>query len=136
MFSKPGRARIAVKVINHLGDRVMKVFGVALWSDAMVSAMTKTKKGEGKLCGNDAWTVVSGALTTPPGRPGKIKSLFKAIGEKIPFEFLTDIKRKLEKDRILATGVYIAHDSMGYPRYIGRGNIFNRLDACQKAQRT
>ncbi len=31
-------------------------------------------------------------------------------------------------------GVYIAHDSMGVPRYIGRGQIFNRLMLRQKAQ--
>ncbi len=28
-FEKPKAGRIAVKVINHLGDEVMKVFGVA-----------------------------------------------------------------------------------------------------------
>jgi adenine-specific DNA-methyltransferase len=28
-FPKPASGRIAVKVINHLGDEVMKVFGVA-----------------------------------------------------------------------------------------------------------
>ena len=28
-FEKPGTGRIAVKVINHLGDEVMKVFGVS-----------------------------------------------------------------------------------------------------------
>jgi adenine-specific DNA-methyltransferase len=27
-FAKPASGRIAVKVINHLGDEVMKVFGV------------------------------------------------------------------------------------------------------------
>jgi adenine-specific DNA-methyltransferase len=27
-FSRPKSGRIAVKVINHLGDEVMKVFGV------------------------------------------------------------------------------------------------------------
>jgi adenine-specific DNA-methyltransferase len=27
-FDKPGSGRIAVKVINHLGDEVMKVFRV------------------------------------------------------------------------------------------------------------
>jgi hypothetical protein len=31
-------------------------------------------------------------------------------------------------------GVYVAHDSMGCPRYIGRGSIFSRLAARQKAQ--
>lgn len=28
-FDRPKTGRIAVKVINHLGDEVMKVFGVA-----------------------------------------------------------------------------------------------------------
>ncbi len=28
-FDKPATGRIAVKVINHLGDEVMKVFAVA-----------------------------------------------------------------------------------------------------------
>lgn len=31
-------------------------------------------------------------------------------------------------------GVYIAHDSMGVPRYIGRGRIFNRLKLRRKTQ--
>ncbi len=31
-------------------------------------------------------------------------------------------------------GIYVAHDSMGYARYVGRGNIFTRLKARQKAQ--
>ena len=82
----------------------------------------------------NSWTIVAGKLTRPQGRPSKAKSLFKAIGEKIPFSFLNEVKRKLENDNISTNGVYIAHDSMGYPRYIGRGNIFNRLDARRKAQ--
>jgi hypothetical protein len=92
------------------------------------------KKSAGKICGNGSWTIVAGALTRPIGAPGKMQSLFKAVGEKIPFEFLNDIKKKLESDGISRNGVYIAHDSMGYPRYIGRGNIFGRLDARRKAQ--
>jgi hypothetical protein len=31
-------------------------------------------------------------------------------------------------------GVYVAHDSMGFPRYIGRGAIFTRLKARKDAQ--
>jgi hypothetical protein len=87
-----------------------------------------------KVCGDDAWTIVAGVLTRPRGRPAKAKSLFKAIGEKIPFVFMNDIKNQLESWELSASGVYIAHDSMGYPRYIGRGNIFNRLAARRKAQ--
>jgi hypothetical protein len=92
------------------------------------------KKAEGKICGNGTWTIVSGALTRPLGHPGKTRSLFKAVGEKIPFEFLGDVRKKLESFGVSTTGVYIAHDSMGYPRYIGRGNIFSRLDSRRKAQ--
>jgi len=92
------------------------------------------KKGEGRLCGNADWTIVSGKLKRPVGAPQKAQSLFKAVGEKIPFQFLDDVKKKLEADDISTTGVYIAHDSMGHPRYIGRGNIFARLDARHKAR--
>ncbi|MGC2745261.1 MAG: hypothetical protein WA672_18995, partial [Candidatus Angelobacter sp.] len=31
-------------------------------------------------------------------------------------------------------GVYVAHDSMGYARYIGRGSIFQRLTARKATQ--
>ncbi len=31
-------------------------------------------------------------------------------------------------------GVYVAHDSMGYARYVGRGDIFARLKARRDAQ--
>jgi len=70
-----------------------------------------------------------GELTRPAGRPPSTKSLFKVVGEKIPDEFLADVKNKIRKEGLPITGVYIAHDSMSYPRYIGRGNIFGRLDA-------
>lgn len=33
------------------------------------------------------------------------------------------------------SGVYIAHDSMGYARYVGRGDIFTRLKFRRRAQR-
>jgi hypothetical protein len=92
------------------------------------------KKVEVKVCGDYRWTIVAGALTRQRGRPRKTSPLFKAVGEKIPFEFLTEIKDKLTSDRISTNGVYIAHDSMGYPRYIGRGSIFSRLEARRKAQ--
>jgi hypothetical protein len=99
-----------------------------------LSKKPSVKKTNGKVCGSDSWTIVSGALTRPPGAPSKTRSLFRAIGEKIPFQFLQQVRKKLEADDISTTGVYIAHDSMGYPRYIGRGNIFNRLEARRKAQ--
>ncbi|MGH9453167.1 MAG: hypothetical protein ACRD2O_04265 [Terriglobia bacterium] len=36
--------------------------------------------------------------------------------------------------RLPNNGVYVAHDSMGYARYVGRGDIFARLRSCQDAQ--
>ena len=75
----------------------------------------------------DTWVVCSGVLQRRQGRPGKAKPLFLAVGEKLPFESLRDVKADLEEREIPTTGVYIAHDSMGVPRYIGRGNIFGRL---------
>ena len=93
-----------------------------------------TKKSDGKIGGNNTWTIVSGKLTRPAGRPEHTKSLFKVIGEKIPYEFLSSIKKELVTKGIATNGVYIAHDSMGYPRYIGRGHIFSRLEARRKQQ--
>jgi hypothetical protein len=41
---------------------------------------------------------------------------------------------KNQMSSISRNGVYMAHDSMGYARYIGRGAIFARLRARAKAQ--
>ena len=82
----------------------------------------------------DTWKLTKGCLATSPGRPRKEKSLFKAVGEKIPYEFIDTVRKELSKERISLVGVYIAHDSMGYPRYIGRGNIFVRLKARRSQQ--
>jgi len=92
------------------------------------------KVSDGKLCGNTLWTVTTGKLTRPQGRPGKVAPLFKAVGEKIPYSFLADVRDYLKSKEIPRVGVYIAHDSMGYPRYIGRGNIFSRLNIRRNRQ--
>jgi hypothetical protein len=92
------------------------------------------KKAEGSFASDPGWSLIYGELRRLPGRALKINSLFKIIGEKIPYEFLNNVKSKLTKLGLPTSGVYIAHDSMGYPRYIGHGNIFNRLDARRKAQ--
>ncbi len=94
-----------------------------------------TKQVEDRLAGDEDWTIVAGRLTRPTGAPRKTQSLFKFVGEKIPYKFLGKVKAKLVKENISINGVYIAHDSMGYPRYIGRGSIFTRLTARKKAQR-
>lgn len=56
------------------------------------------------------------------------------VAEKIPYEFLNDIRRSMQSHKFGTNGVYIAHDSMGYPRYIGRGNIFQRLKSRGESQ--
>lgn len=33
----------------------------------------------------------------------------------------------MKEHELGTTGIYIAHDSMGYARYVGRGSIFTRL---------
>ncbi len=80
------------------------------------------------ICNGNGWKVVRGkrppkhahALTTP---------LFVAVGEKLPYETLKEVRRDIKKHLKVATveGVYLAHDSVGVARYAGRGKIFARL---------
>src|SRR5277367_1702505 len=74
------------------------------------------------------WTVHFGRLNPGPGNPGSAR-LFQVLGEKLPFEALNSVRKylKTKQPQLRRTGVYIAHDSMGQARYIGRGNIFGRL---------
>lgn len=65
----------------------------------------------------------------------KTEHLFRVVGEKLPFESLPTVRKHLKDSGYTSQGVYVAHDSMGCPRYIGRGNIFDRLVARKKAQR-
>lgn len=80
------------------------------------------------------WTVQYGELKRGQGRPPKTEHLFKVIGEKIPYTALQNVKQHLKANGHTSQGVYIAHDSMGCPRYIGRGNIFSRLESRKKAR--
>jgi hypothetical protein len=72
-------------------------------------------------------------LTRGRGRPNKVSRLFKYLGEKLPFDALEDVRHHFISDNTPAQGVYVAHDSMGTPRYIGRGSVFTRLKAHKKA---
>src|ERR1700686_2611691 len=83
-----------------------------------------------------AWKVKHGRLQRQLGRPGKLQPLFKVIGEKIPFEALNDVFRDLRSNHpdIGLNGIYMAHDSMGQVRYVGRGQVFGRLRARKRAQ--
>lgn len=73
------------------------------------------------------WTVGKGRLIPGPGRPKKQGHLFTVVGEKIPIESLNSVEKSLKERKLSREGVYIAHDSMGYARYVGRGRIFSRL---------
>jgi hypothetical protein len=80
------------------------------------------------------WKVVGGYLRPGPGNPGKVDNLFALVAEKIPFSYIDDVRKAAQGRDISFQGVYVAHDSMGWPRYIGRGDVFSRLKARKKAQ--
>ncbi len=85
------------------------------------------------------WSVFGGEMKRGQGRPpskGK-KPAISAIGEKLPFWSLDAVKKSLDKSETKLhrdhLGVYIAHDSFGSARYIGRGRVFPRLQSRKKA---
>ncbi len=79
------------------------------------------------------WTVCRGKLVPSRGRPTNIDSLFKVVGEKLPFECLADVEKDMKANGLSRQGIYLAHDSMGAARYAGRGAVFNRLRSHIKA---
>ncbi len=102
------------------------------------TAAKKTIHGE-VFADGKTWTVQHGELLAKPkrGRPfANTEHLFRVVGEKLPIASLVKVRTHLKAilNGQAAQGVYIAHDSMGCPRYIGRGNIFTRLEARLKAQ--
>jgi hypothetical protein len=80
------------------------------------------------------WKVVGGTLKRSKGNPGKIANLFSVVAEKIPYSFIDEVRKKIIEWKYDTQGVYVAHDSMGWPRYIGRGEVFSRLKARKKQQ--
>ncbi len=87
-----------------------------------------------RIWGDKQWIVRFGKLNPGRGRPEAVRSLFRVVGEKLPFEAIREVNKYLRREKIGRNGVYVAHDSMGFARYIGRGRIFSRLLARQKAQ--
>jgi hypothetical protein len=85
-----------------------------------------------KIWANKEWIVRFGWLNQGRNHPKGVPPLFKVLGEKLPFEALPKVDKHLRDIGIRSRGVYLAHDSMGYARYIGRGRIFPRLRACFK----
>jgi hypothetical protein len=84
---------------------------------------------------NDTWTVGHGRLVPGRGRPRKHTRLFTVAGERLAIEALEAVRRDLRRRGLSEEGVYVAHDSMGYARYVGRGRIFPRLRARAKANK-
>lgn len=80
------------------------------------------------------WTVQYGELKRRKGRPDKGEHLFKVLGEKLPYFALAKVSEHIRKQGHKSQGVYVAHDSMGCPRYIGRGNVFARLRSHKRTQ--
>jgi hypothetical protein len=97
--------------------------------------MTYTKKADLKKITNQSllwtdgrtWTGHEGELRRGPGHPGSVQSLFKLVAEKLPYESLEAVAGHLKENGWELNGVYIAHDSMGCARYVGRGNVIERL---------
>lgn len=85
------------------------------------------------LWSGDKWCVKWGKLGRMPGHPGSAKSLFSWVGEKIPFDALKSVRQLVWNEEENLNGVYIAHDSMGFARYVGRGHVFDRLLARKRA---
>jgi hypothetical protein len=81
----------------------------------------------------ERWIVHYGELRRGQGNPGKTEHLFKVIGEKLPYSALNDVRKHVIASGHRPYGVYVAHDSMGCPRYIGRGHVFQRLENRKKS---
>lgn len=85
----------------------------------------KVRPRDKNVWANEHWRVWRGELRRRPGRPKK--SLFAVVAEKLPFDSLRAVERVMKQRGWTRTGVYVAHDSMGTARYVGRGRIFARL---------
>lgn len=79
------------------------------------------------VCTSNGWKVVRGQH--PVKQKGSASDpLFEVVGEKLPLQMLEKVRKNLRE--LLGRdieGVYVAHDSVGVARYVGRGKIFVRL---------
>jgi hypothetical protein len=95
----------------------------------------RRKVVETKIWSDADWSVLPGEVKkSKPGKnAGQEKGpLFRLVAEKLPWGALTAVEADLKKKNLNANGVYAAHDSMGVPRYIGRGAVFSRLRSHKK----
>jgi hypothetical protein len=98
-----------------------------------VKGAARKRTHGGEVWKENGWTVKSGRLVGRKGRPKGGKPLFRFVAEKIPFEALAAAEKYYKRHEGSASGVYLAHDSMGHVRYAGRGNVFERLRARRRA---
>ena len=101
---------------------------------ATYSRKTSSKKASTKTPYEDVfsekqWKVVFGELKRGRGRPGTIKSVFLAFGEKLPRESLDSVEAKIIDEGLSREGVYFSRRLPGCARYAGRGSVFSRLRA-------
>jgi len=92
-----------------------------------------TKRTTWEVWRDETWIVRLGRLVPPPGRPRKTAPLFKHVAEKIPYGALNAVHDEFKERDWTTAGVYVAHDSMGFARYVGRGDVFARLKARRRA---
>lgn len=103
-------------------------------------AASKRVTVERAIYNSSPWVVHFGELQRlrkGPGRPSRAsrtEHLFRVVAEKLPFEALGTVRVHLKNQGYSSQGVYVAHDSMGCPRYIGRGDIFQRLATRKKSK--
>ena len=108
---------------------------------AQAKSKSKSKKrplrktlAAGNIWAGQVWVARRGTLRRGKGHPGKTPNLFSYVGEKLPFETLDAVRKDVTARTSDVEGIYIAHDSMGCSRYIGRGNVFGRLAARKHEQ--
>lgn len=93
---------------------------------------SSSKRTEWHIWQDDTWIVNTGRLVRSPGRPFKTDPLFLHVAEKIPYAALDAVRKEFVANKWPKEGVYVAHDSMGYARYVGRGRVFQRLQSRKK----
>ena len=96
---------------------------------------TLRHEGQTVLWEGNKWRVDSFRLRKKEaGKGAPPKPMFCYVGEKLPFEALEATQKKMKEmyGQRVVNGVYIAHDSVGEARYIGRGDIFGRLKSHKK----
>jgi hypothetical protein len=76
---------------------------------------------------DNKWNVRVGELRPVGRKSPKANPLFKYVAEKLPWEALPFVSKYLKDHKVKRVGVYMAHDSLGWP---GMGAVATSLVAC------